>query len=190
MNDDDVNLIEQIIKNLIRIIFYMTQALNGNDIKIIVKITMKKINLNEKTISNFSYKLLDIIRKKGKIGDLYVGVLNSCEEKNFQMNEICYEYLTFLTNHYKNDNYFENIFQLIYGANINSKKIGKLIEALYKNNQDEFIKLYKQESGNNQNKIVAIMENNNLDFIQEFKELLDTKNNGTNHFDKSGRNIM
>ena len=188
MNDDDVNLIEQIIKNLIRIIFYMTQALNGNDIKIIVKITMKKINLNEKTISNFSYKLLDIIRKKGKIGDLYVGVLNSCEEKNFQMNEICYEYLTFLTNHYKNDNYFENIFQLIYGANINSKKIGKLIEALYKNNQDEFIKLYKQESGNNQNKIVAIMENNNLDFIQEFKELLDTKNNGTNHFDKSGRN--
>ena len=190
MNDDDVNLIEQIIKNLIRIIFYMTQALNGNDIKIIVKITMKKINLNEKTISNFSYKLLDIIRKKGKIGDLYVGVLNSCEEKNFQMNEICYEYLTFLTNHYKNDNYFENIFQLIYGANINSKKIGKLIEALYKNNQDELIKLYKQESGNNQNKIVAIMENNNLDFIQEFKELLDTKNNGTNHFDKSGRNIM
>lgn len=106
------------------------------------------------------------------------------------MNEICYEYLTFLTNHYKNDNYFENIFQLIYGANINSKKIGKLIEALYKNNQDEFIKLYKQESGNNQNKIVAIMENNNLDFIQEFKELLDTKNNGNNHFDKSGRNIM
>ena len=190
MNDDDVNLIEQIIKNLIRIIFYMTQALNGNDIKIIVKITMKKINLNEKTISNFSYKLLDIIRKKGKIGDLYVGLLNSCEEKNVQMNEICYEYLTFLTNHYKNNNYFENIFQLIFGANINSKKIGKLIEALYKNNQDDFIKLYKKESDNNQNKIISIMENNNLDFIQEFKELLDTNknNNDNNHFDKSGRN--
>ena len=166
----------------------MTQALNGNDIIIIVKITMKKINLNEKTISNFSYKLLDIIRKKGKIGDLYVGLLNSCKEKNFQMNEICYEYLTFLINHYKNNNYFENIFQLLFGANINSKKIGKLIEALYKNNQDDFIKLYKKESDNNQNKIISIMEINNLDFIQEFKELLDTNNNANNHFDKSGRN--
>ena len=192
VNDDDVNLIEQIIKNLIRIIFYMTQALNGNDIKIIVKITMKKINLNEKTISNFSYKLLDIIRKKGKIGELYVGVLSSCEDKNFQMNEICYEYLTFLINHYKNNNYFENIFQLIFGANLNSKKIGKLIEALYKNNQDEFIKLYKKESDNNQNKIISIIENNNLDFIQEFKEIIDSNhnmnNNGNNHFGKSARN--
>jgi hypothetical protein len=172
----------------------MTQALNGNDIKIIVKITMKKINLNEKTISNFSYKLLDIIRKKGKIGDLYVGILSSCEEKNLQMNDICYEYLTFLVNHYKSNNYFESIFQLIFGANINSKKIGKLIEALYKNNQENFIKLYKQESSNNQNKIVSIIENNNLNIIEEFKELLDinniVNNNDNNHFDKSGRNII
>lgn len=177
MNDDDINLIEQIIKNLIRIIFYMTQALNGNDIKIIVRITIRKINLNEKTISNFSYKLLDIIRKKGKIGDLYVGVISSCEEKNVQMNEICYEYLTFLMNHYKNNNYFENIFHLIIDTNVNSKKIGKLVEALYKNNQDEFIKLYKNESDNNQNKILSIMENNNLDFVQEFKDILDSSNN-------------
>ena len=48
---DDKALTEQIIKNLMRMIFYMKQIFTSNDIKLIVKILMMKINLGEKNIS-------------------------------------------------------------------------------------------------------------------------------------------
>lgn len=184
--NNDISLNEQIMKNFIRIFFYMKQILNNNDIQMLVKILIIKINMKEKTIPNLSFKLLDLIRKKGNIDDIYIGIINSCEENNLQIKEICYDYLSFLVNHYGNDNYFEKIFNLINNADTNSKKIGKLINALYKNNSEEFNRLYKEQNSYNQNKIKTFMDNNNLNFSVEFKDQI--KLNQVNNFDNSIHN--
>ena len=193
MNGNDISLIEQLLKNLMRIIYYMCQILNNNDIQLIVKLLIEKINMGEKSISNLCYKLLDLIRKKGKIEDIYNGVFNSLEGNNIKINEICYEYLAYLINRYgiifETNNYYERIFYLINNCNINSKRIGKLIGALYKNNSENFVKLYKEENNNNQKKIVSFIESNNLDFIQDLKEKIEiNKINDTNNLDKTINN--
>ena len=193
MNGNDISLIEQLLKNLMRIIYYMCQILNNNDIQLIVKLLIEKINMGEKSISNLCYKLLDLIRKKGKIEDIYNGVFNSLEGNNIKINEICYEYLAYLINRYgiifETNNYYERIFYLINNCNINSKRIGKLIGALYKNNSENFVKLYKEENNNNQKKIVSFIESNNLDFIQDLKEKIEiNKINDANNLDKTINN--
>ena len=193
LKENDISLVSQLIKNLIKIVFYMAQKINNNNIQTLVKLIIKKIYIGDKSISNLCYKLLDLIRKKGKIEDIYNGIFISLEENNIKNNDICYEYFAYLINRYgiifENNSYYERIFQLIYNANINSKKIKKLIGALYKNNPDNFIKLYYEENNNNQIKIISIIEKNNLDFIQELKgkiEINTIKN--VNTFDNSINN--
>ena len=93
---EDKSLTEQIIKNLMRMIFYMTQIFTSNDIKLIVKLLMMKINMGEKSVSKLSYELLDLIRKKWKIEDIYNGIFNLLEEKKKGYNDVCFEYLTLL----------------------------------------------------------------------------------------------
>ena len=190
LKENDISLVGQIIKNLIKIIFYMVQTLNSGDIQLIVNLLIKKIDLGEKTISNLGYKLLDLIRKRGKIEDILNGLFNSFEENNIQNNDICYEYLAYLINRYGivfgNNSYYERAFQLIYNANKNSKKIGKLINSLYKNSPENFIKSYKEENRNNQLKIISIMENKNISFVKDLKGDMEmNKINYENNFDKS-----
>ena len=192
LNDNDISLIDQIIKNLIKIIFYMIHILNSSDIQLIVKLLIKKINIGEISISNLCYKLLDLIRKRGKIEDIYNGLFNSFEEKNIKNNDICYEYLAYLINRYGiiigNNSYYERAFQLIYNADDNSKKIGKLIDTLYKNNPENFVCLYKEENKNNQLKIISIAENKNFKFIHDLKNIDINKIIIDNNFDKSINN--
>ena len=62
-------------------IFYMKQIFTSNDIRLIVKILMIKINLGEKSISKLSYGLLDLIRKEWKVEDIYFGIFDLLEDK-------------------------------------------------------------------------------------------------------------
>ena len=192
LNSNNISLIEQIIKNLIKIIFHMVQILDSSDIQLIIKLLIKKINIGETSISNLCYKLLDLIRKRGKIEDIYNGIFNSIEEKNIKNNDICYEYLAYLINKYGiifgSNSYYERAFQLIYNADNNSKKIGKLIDTLYKNNPENFVCLYKEENKNNQVKIISIVENKNLKFIQDLKSIDINKISTNNNFDQSINN--
>ena len=163
---DDKPLTEQIIKNLMRMIFYMTQIFTSNDIQLIVKLLMMKINLGEKTVSKLSYELLDLIRKKWKIEDIYMGIFNLLEEKKSDYNDVCYEYLTLLViycgNIFEDINYFRKIIQIICYGDKNSRKLGKLIEALSKNNPKNFLQALKEQSIENQTKIVYFFENKDL----------------------------
>ena len=168
---EDKPLTEQIIKNLMRMIFYMTQIFTSNDIKLIVKLLMMKINIGEKSVSKLSYELLDLIRKKWKIEDIYNGIFNLLEEKKVGYNDVCYEYLTLLViycgNIFEDINYFRKIFEIIFGGDMNSKKLGKLIEALYKNNTKNFIETLKEQNLENQKKILIILDNRNGNNSQE-----------------------
>ena len=64
-------------------IFYMTQIFTSNDIRLIVKILMIKINIGEKSISKLSYELLDLIRKKWKIEDKMILNIQKVSKKSF-----------------------------------------------------------------------------------------------------------
>ena len=161
---EDKFLTEQIIKNLMRMIFYLTQIFKSDDIQLIVKILMIKINLKDKTISKLSYELLDIIRKKRKVEDIYNGIFNLLEENNVGQNDVCYEFLTFLViysgNILEDNTYFNKIFELICNCDVSSTKIGNLIEALYKNNPNNFISLLKSEKIDIQKKIMHYLDKN------------------------------
>ena len=160
---EDKPLTEQIIKNLMRMIYYMKQIFTSNDIRLIVKILMIKISLGEKTISKLSYGLLDLIRKEWKVEDIYFGIFNLLEEKKINCYDICYEYLNLLVIYcgdvLKDINYFRKIIELICDSGVNSSNIGKLIEALYKNNRDNFMETIKELSQDNQKKILLFLDN-------------------------------
>ena len=160
---EDKALTEQIIKNLMRMIFYLTQIFTSNDIKLIVKLLMIKINMGEKSVSKLSYELLDLIRKKWRIEDIYNGIFNLLEEKKVGYNDVCYEYLTLLViycgNIFEDINYFRKIFELICEGDLNSKKVGKLIEALSKNNPKNFLQTLKEQNVENKKKILYFLDN-------------------------------
>ena len=162
---EDKALTEQIIKNLMRMIFYMKQIFTSNDIRLIVKILMTKIHLGEKSISKLSYGLLDLIRKEWKVEDIYYGIFNLLEENKINCYDICYEYLTLLViycgNVLEDISYYRKIIELICDSGMNSNNVGKLIEALYKNNRDNFMNTIKELNQENQRKILLFLDNNN-----------------------------
>ena len=190
---EDKALTEQIIKNLMRMIFYMTQIFTSNDIKLIVKLLMIKINMGEKSVSKLSYELLDLIRKKWKIEDIYNGIFNLLEEKKKGYNDVCYEYLTLLViycgNIFEDINYFRKIIQIICIGDMNSKKLGKLIEALYKNNPKNFALALKEQTYEEQKKIIFFLDNKNDNIFKDVKqkEIDITKNNKNNNNNTCGK---
>ena len=162
---DDKALTEQIIKNLMRMIYYMKQIFTSKDIRLIVKILLLKINLGEKSISKLSYGLLDLIRKEWKVDDVYYGIFDLLEEKSNNCYDLCYEYLTLLVI-YCGDvlddiSYFRKMIELICDSGMNSTNVGKLIEALYKNNRNNFMITIKELNQENQKKILFFLDNKN-----------------------------
>ena len=148
-----------------RMIFYMKQIFTSNDIRLIVKILMIKINLGEKSISKLSYGLLDLIRKEWKVEDVYFGIFDLLEEKKSNCYDMCYEYLTLLVIYcgdvLKDINYFRKMIELICDSDSNSSNVGKLIEALYKNNRNYFMITIKELNQEKQKKILFFLDNNN-----------------------------
>ena len=148
-----------------RMIFYMKQIFTSNDIRLIVKILMIKINLGEKSISKLSYGLLDLIRKEWKVEDIYYGIFDLLEDKKINCYDICYEYLTLLVvycgNVLEDINYFRKMIELICDSGSNSTNVGKLIEALYKNNRNYFMTTIKELNQEKQKKILLFLDNNN-----------------------------
>ena len=188
---EDKFLTEQIIKNLMRMIFYMPQIFSSNDIRLIVKILMIKINLGEKSVSKLSYELLGLIRKKWKIEDIYYGIFNLLEEKKIKCYDVCYEYLTLLVIYcgdvLKDINYFRKMIKIICDSGMNSTNTGKLIEALYKNNRNNFMLTIKEQSQENQKKILFFLDNknnnnssinNNINSQQEKIQINNNNNKG------------
>ena len=188
---EDKQLTEQIIKNLMRMIFYMTQIFTSDDIQLIVKLLMIKINMGEKSVSKLSYELLDLIRKKWKIEDIYNGIFNLLEEKKIGYNDVCFEYLTLLViycgNIFEDINYFRKIIEIICNGDMSSKKLGKLIDALNKNNPKNFIQVLKEQNSENQKKILFFLNNKNENTPQETNQQKENQNDGNKNNNNCGK---
>jgi hypothetical protein len=76
----------------------------------------------------------------------------------------------------KNINYFKQVFRLICLTDINSKKVGKIIDILYRNYRDNFNQAFDEELPNNKQQILMFMEKLNSFYFREFKSNHEKKN--------------
>ena len=191
LKENDSNLIEQILKNLMRMIFYLKDIFTMYDIELILKILLFSINdSNVKSLKKLSYDLLDIIKKKCDNEELFQIIYSLLGEYNTNFDE-CYEFMYLLIPScdkiLKNINYFKQVFRLICLTDINSKKVGKIIDILYRNYRNNFNQAFEEESPENQKKILLFMEKLNSLYYREFKS---SQTNSTISIDNNSKNII
>ena len=173
LKENDKNLIEQILKNLMRMIFYMNQIFNTYDIESILKILLFSINdINDKTINKLSNQLLEIIKKKCDNEELFKSVYSLLGEFNSNYDN-CYDFMYLIIpgcdNILNNNNYFKQVFRLICLTEKNSKKVGKIIDILYRKYASNFNQAYEEETPENKKQILTFMEKTNSLYFREFK---------------------
>ena len=180
LKENDKNLVEQIIKNLMRMIFYMSQIFNTYEIESILKILLFSINdINDKTVIKLSNQLLEIIKKKCDNEELFKSVYSLLGEFNNNYDN-CYEFMYLLIpecgNILNNSNYFKQLFRLICLTDKNSKKVGKIIDILYRKYSNNFNQAYEGETPENKQKLLMFMEKSNSLYFREFKSLHENDN--------------
>ena len=173
LKENDANLVEQILKNLMRMIFYLNDIFTIYDIELILKILLFSLNdSNIKTLKNLSHDLLDIIKKKCDNEELFQSVYSLLSEFNTNYDD-CYDFMYLLIpscdNILKNINYFKQVFRLICLTDVSSKKVGKIIDILYRNYRNNFNQAFNEESPNNRQQILIFMEKLNSLYFREFK---------------------
>ena len=194
LGEEEKALVEQIIKNLMRMIFYMNQIFNNYDLESIIKLLLielnkSKINQEEdKSLTKLIFQLFEVMRRKCNNEEL-VKILfslikeneNKIDNNNFNNYdyESCYEWITLLipscNNIFNNLNNFKKIFKKICLADENSIKIISLIDVLYKCYNNNFIQAYSDENETNQNKILFLMEKNKSIYYQELLNKIKAK---------------
>ena len=175
LKENDKNLVEQVIKNLMRMIFYMNHIFNTYEIESILKILLFSINdINDKTLIKLSNQLLEIIKKKCDNEELFKSVYSLLGEYNSNYDN-CYDFMYLLIpecdNILNNSNYFKQVFRLICLTDNNSKKVGKIIDILYRKYNNNFNQAYDEETQNNKKKILMFMEKTNSLYYREFKSI-------------------
>ena len=188
LKENDSNLVEQVIKNLMRMIFYLNNIFTIYDIELILKILLFSINdFKIKTLKKLSYDLLEIIKKKCDNEELFQSVYSLLSDYNSNYDD-CYEFMILLIPScdkiLKNINYFKQVFRLICLTDINSKKVGKIIDILYRNYRDNFNQAFDEELPNNKQQILMFMEKLNSFYFREFKSNHE-KNNSMNITDNN-----
>ena len=194
LGEEEKALVEQIIKNLMRMIFYMNQIFNNYDLESIIKLLLielnkSKINQEEdKSLTKLIFQLFEVMRRKCNNEEL-VKILfslikeneNKIDNNNFNNYdyESCYEWITLLipscNNIFNNLNNFKKIFKKICLVDENSIKIISLIDVLYKSYNNNFIQAYSDENETNQNKILFLMEKNKSIYYQELLNKIKAK---------------
>ena len=134
-----------------------------------------------------SYDLLEIIKKKCDNEELFQSVYSLLSDYNSNYDD-CYEFMILLIPScdkiLKNINYFKQVFRLICLTDINSKKVGKIIDILYRNYRDNFNQAFDEELPNNKQQILMFMEKLNSFYFREFKSNHE-KNNSMNITDNN-----
>ena len=177
---DNKALVEQVIKNLMRMIFYMNKIFNTYEIESILKILLFSIQeINDKTINKLSNQLLEIMKKKCDNEELFKSVYSLLGEYNSNYDN-CYEFIYLLMPEcdkiLNNNNYFKQVFRLICLTDINSKKVGKIIDILYRKYANNFNQAYDEETPENKKQILGFMEKSNSLYYREFKSLHEDNN--------------
>ena len=169
LTESTKSLISQILKNLMKMIFYIPNIFNDYDISTIVKLTITHISSKDSELIKLSNQLLEIIRKKCDNIIIFKAIFELLKDGDCD-EDICYEILTLLIPNCKelinNNEQFKNYFLILCNANITSKSIGNLLEILYKNNKNSFSHCFENETNENKKKMLMLLEQNNCFFIK------------------------
>ena len=196
---EEKSLISQVIKNLMRMIFYMDQIFNNYDIESIIKLLLNESAKNnnstdiDKSLSKLIFQLFEIMRRKFNNEEL-IKILFSLIKENEEETEnniynnydyeTCYEWIILLipssVESFNNINNFKKYFKKICLAKIDSVKIIELINILYKMQNDNFIRAYNDETEDNKNKILSLMEKNNSIYYQDLLNKIKLKSQKRN----------
>ena len=173
--DIDQKLVEQIIKNLMRMVFYMEKIFQNYNIESIVKILITHMSSGNQQIILLSKELLNIIREKFDNEEIFKALYDILKQEDNDICDICYQYLYYIIpncdlilNDYEN---FKKIFKLIcLSDSKNFKSIGNIIKFIYKKYKELFNIAFEEENKENQNNLIIIMEKSKCPFIRLFKE--------------------
>ena len=173
--DVDQQLVEQIIKNLMRMAYYMSKIFKSYDVESIVKILMTHITSGNKQICTVSKELLKIIKQKFDNEEIFKALYDVIKEGDNEMCDIGYQYLYYIIPNchlfFKDYNNFKKLFKLIcISDKINFKSIGNVIKYIHKHFKEEFDMAFQEENKDNQNNLINIMDKSKCPFIRHFKE--------------------
>jgi hypothetical protein len=119
------------------------------------------------------------MKKKCDNEELFKSVYSLLGEYNSNYDN-CYEFIYLLMpecdNILNNNNYFKQVFRLICLTDINSKKVGKIIDTLYRKYSNNFNQAYDEETPENKKQILRFMEKSNSLYYREFKSLHEGNN--------------
>jgi len=193
---EEKSLVSQIIKNLMRMVFYMNQIFNSYDLESIIKLLMvelKKSNTDsniDKSLKKLIAQLYEVMIRKCNNEELLkilFSLIKEIDNENPQEYngyndydyETLYDWITLLVpscgNIFNNLNNFKKYFKKVCLADVNSVKIKHLIDILYKTYNDNFIQAYNEETENNKNKILSLMEKNKSVYYQDLIDKLKNK---------------
>jgi len=193
---EEKSLVSQIIKNLMRMVFYMNQIFNSYDLESIIKLLMvelKKSNTDsniDKSLKKLIAQLYEVMIRKCNNEELLKILFSLIKEidnetpqeynsYNDYDYETLYDWITLLVpscgNIFNNLNNFKKYFKKVCLADVNSVKIKHLIDILYKTYNDNFIQAYNDETENNKSKILSLMEKNKSVYYQDLIDKLKNK---------------
>ena len=122
---------------------------------------------------------MEIIKKKCDNEELFKIVYSLLSEYNSNYDE-CYDFMYLLIpecdNILKNNNYFKQVFRLLCLTDVNSKKVGKIIDILYRKYANNFNQAYEEETSENKKQILMFMEKTNSLYFREFQSLHENPN--------------
>ena len=173
--DIDPKLVEQIIKNLMRMTYYMKNIFQNYNIESIVKILITHICSGNQQIMILSKELLNIIREKFDNEEIFKALYDLIKEGDNDICDICYQYLYFIIPNcdliFKDYSNFKKFFSLICLSDIqNFKSIGNIIKLIYKKYKEYFNSSFEEENKENQDNLISIMEKSKCPFVRLFRE--------------------
>ena len=173
--DIDHKLVEQIIKNLIRMIYYMEKIFENYNIESIIKILITHMSSGNEKIILLSKELLNIIRHKFDNEEIFKALYDLLNEGDNDLSDICYQYLYVIIPNCESilniEANFKKLYKLICLSDVQIyHSLGNIIKFLYKNYKDYFNASFDEEDKENKNNIIKIMEKSKCSFCKIFKE--------------------
>lgn len=196
LGSEEKSLVSQVIKNLMRMVFYMNQIFNNYDLESIIKLLMIELKKNntdsniDKALKKLIIQLYEVMLRKcnnEELAKILFSLIKETDNQNVpEYNgyndydyETLYDWIALLVpscgNIFNNLNNFKKYYKKVCLADINSVKIQHLIDILYKAYNDNFIQAYNDETENNKDKILSLMKKNKSVYYQDLIDKLKNK---------------
>ncbi|MCQ2817413.1 MAG: hypothetical protein MJ252_09130 [archaeon] len=174
LTEDNPNLVIQILKNLVKFFYYLTNIFNVDDINTILRLIVTHYSSKNSAIESMCNQLIEIIRKKCDNEMLFKTMVEIIDEGNYE-EEICYQILNNLlekaTQLLKDEKYFSFLFSILGKAQSKGMHYLKFVENLYKFNDELFIKLYNSIFDAKQRTSLLIATQKSGSFLYKYLQL-------------------